>query len=485
MQNQLEILMAVANEAFVAAYGNSFTALENKLLKGALTGLSYKEIYSNLPDTEKRANNLTLNAFQRSLAFQFWNQLTAALQKATLMAPEEKIGLKNAREVLARSQTIPQSLVVEVMGDRIAWVGRQALMQRIVDELLEDVRIISLVGISGIGKTSLAARLTYCPQLKQRFPSSHILRFAEKSPAGTSPADFAPIAQAILGQAAMSSEQDVNAVMPRVIQTLQSRPYLLVLDMAEVVIQTAAPGQTEFRDHALEEFVDAFVAADMMASALIFTSQLKLPPILEGRYPARMTEHRLTGLVLEEVSQLFAAWEIPIGPNHREVLQEFTDVYEGHPLALKVIAGEIRCEPYNGSLTVYWQDYRAELEQFRQWMADEQISTLPRLESYSCDLAALVRSRLVRTLDRLEQTEPLAHRLLCMGATYRPAVEREAWFEMEPEVPRNDLIDAFQSLQRRFLLEAERSQSSLALYRLHNLVRCTALDRLGRLESCL
>jgi adenylate kinase family enzyme len=479
MEHRLEFLISYTNKLYENESGRPLTSLQQHLLEGALVGLSYKDIYQALPKLDTEHNGLTLNAFQRSLAYQFWNQLTAILQKTGVLGWDERIGLKNAREILERAHLNPQSVMVSVMGDRIPWVGRQALMQQIIDELLGDVRVVAFVGISGIGKTSLAARLTYFPQICQRFSSIHIIRLDADHKS-----DVALIIQTLLESPDAHQERNIEESIHQVIQRLQNQSHLLILDMAEVALHQTSQGSTQFRDAGLQKIVETMVASETVNSAILFTSQLKLPTILEGRHSMRVAEHLLVGLEFEEVSQLFAAWNISLAPDHKEVLQQYSELYEGHPLALKVIAGEVRCSPYDGNLFAYWQDYGAELEQFRQWMVDEQSQDVPRLDSYSCDLTDLVRSRLAHTLDRLEQQDPLAHHLLCMGAIYRPAVNRESWLAlMMPDVQRSQLIDAFQTLQRRFLLEPEHSTPQQVLYRLHNLVRCTALDRLDRLAS--
>ncbi len=46
------------------------------------------------------------------------------------------------------------------------WVGRQALIADLIQRLREDCRVLSIVGITGIGKTSLAAKLTLETELR-------------------------------------------------------------------------------------------------------------------------------------------------------------------------------------------------------------------------------------------------------------------------------------------------------------------------------
>ena len=72
--------------------------------------------------------------------------------------------------------------------------------------------------------------------------------------------------------------------------------------------------------------------------------------------------------------------------------------------------------------------------------------------------------------------------MLCIGATYRCSVERTAWLVLIADAPKEAQITAFQALQRRFLLESDRSVNRV-LYRLHSLIRSIALQHLNNLES--
>jgi hypothetical protein len=484
VESHLQVLVARALELVEQTQDSPLNPLQLKVLEGVLLGLRYKEIYKALSDAEQRSGNVTLNSLQRSTAYQLWNQLTEALQKSGFLNSGEKVGKSNVQEMLERTLSSyrdcpPGDYISDGFGDRIAWVGRQSLLEELAERLNQDCRIVSIVGISGIGKTSMAARLTKMAEIGQRFAAIKFIRFDEATNS-----DFAQVAQE-MGESAdqLRQENSLNQALQKVLQLLKEQPHLLILDMAEAALTVDVRGQFQFRDIWLQQMIEAVVKPDTMASAVIFTSQLKLPEILEGRYSLRIHEHQLRGLESEEVEQLFQVWGIPVGLEHRAVIQQYWNVYEGHPLALKVIVGEIRSEPYNGSFTAYWQDYGPELDQFQQWMTDDcNEGNYPRLDSYSCDLTDLVRSRLNRSLEQLATTAPIAHQLLCMGAIHRRAVGRDAWLTLlQPDFSHSQLIDAFQTLQRRFLLEPEQVAPEKVLYRLHNLVRCTTLDRLGRL----
>lgn len=104
------------------------------------------------------------------------------------------------------------------------------------------------------------------------------------------------------------------------------------------------------------------------------------------------------------------------------------------------------------------------------------------LAYYSINLTDLVKYRIERTFTRLQISSPLAYVLLHMGATYRCSVERTAWLIMIADSPKEAQITAFQTLQRRFLLETDYTVGRV-LYRLHSLIRSIALQHLANFES--
>jgi len=204
-------------------------------------------------------------------------------------------------------------------------------------------------------------------------------------------------------------------------------------------------------------------------------------PLAEGRYSTRSRCELLKGLTESEALQLFAAWEIATAaPEESNCLKRIVAAYEGHPLALRVIAGEMREPPYNQDIRSYWHEFGGEIEEVERMKADPASGSCddkPRLDRYSPQLKDLVKTRVEKAFQRLQVADPLACLLLCMGAVERRPVERSHWLfflcDREPEAQKS----AFETLLRRFLLESEKTEHR-TLYRLHPLIRRVALDRL-------
>ncbi|MBD2772366.1 ATP-binding protein [Iningainema tapete] len=371
---------------------------------------------------------------------------------------------------------ITQELVLE--DHAIRWVGRTQLITELEHRLQQDCRVLSIVGITGIGKTSLAMRLMLEPAVAISFPEIYTVILERES------SNFLAVARQLLGQVPQFELQKDSELLVAMVAKLRSHPCLLILDMVEEVLEPDGEGGHQFIEPIFAQFFEQMVKAEM-PSRIILTSQDQPPIIAQGRYPSRVHVERLKGLEESEALKLFESWDVRIQSDvDLQNLKRIIHVYEGHPLALRVVAGEIRMPPYNGDVQAYWYDYGDEITTVESWKnAPEEKSRQdkPRLDRYSIGLADLVKKRIDQTFTRLYQTEPLACLMLCQGAVYRRAVERSAWLLMIAEYPDEAQVSAFQSLQRRFLLEEEYTKHKV-LYRLHSLIRRVALDHLAKLE---
>lgn len=360
------------------------------------------------------------------------------------------------------------------------WVGREKLIDDLIAKLLGNCRVLSLVGITGIGKTSLAAQLTRQPQIKAFLPQLFVVDFYQESP------DFQVVARRVLGENLASQLlPDDDALLRAIVHKLQSQPCLLVLDMLEAVLQADTLGGHWFSQPVFGKFLDAVVSVPEMRSRLILTSQDRPPVGADGRFGERYHTEAMKGLEPLEARMLFTAWEVQINSDaDGEYLDRMIAVYEGHPLALRVIAGEIRSQSYSGDIQAFWHDYGYEIEEVeRLKLATEgdPRDDRPNL-TFSISLDELVRRRIESSVARLREDNSLAYRLFCMGGTNRREAPRRQWLFLIGEFPREEQSKAFAALQRRFLLE-EKLINSKVFYRLHNLIRGVALDRLRELEQ--
>jgi DNA-binding CsgD family transcriptional regulator len=381
---------------------------------------------------------------------------------------------------------ISGTIALSMEANEIRWVGRDPLIKFLVNKLHQGCRILNLVGITGIGKSSLSIRLALESSATQTWGQVKIIQCDRQ--ANT----FEQIARQLLGEQLVQSEEfrkNPKRLIESMIGQLQATPSLLIIDMVEELLcskdtaieHTGLQKSYRYTEPLFAQFFEQFLTTAEISSRLILTSQVLPPVIADGRYDTQTHTERMSGLTELEAIQLFELWDVHIKSEFDIIyLQKITHVYEGHPLALKVIAGEIRGNPYLGNIEAYWHEYGSEIEGMKEEVLIDSTPDSSTISNYSVNLTDLVEQRVEKALEQLKQSNLLAYTLLCMGSVYRCGVERAGWIFMVNNASKQEQINAWQALQRRFLLE-ESVNNNKVLYRLHSLIRSVALQHLNQL----
>jgi tetratricopeptide (TPR) repeat protein len=341
--------------------------------------------------------------------------------------------------------------------DPDSWVGRQDLITFLTAKLQGSCRLLLINGLTGIGKTALAECLAV-----ETVTNKATIRYGNVSFDGMKEIDFISVARRVLEERLhipISPEEAKNpdALMRRLVQTLTSESYWLQLDSLEVLLEDDGQGSSRFADERVLELFRQVLMANSN-SRFVLTSQ-EIPSDLEAltsRYSNHCLIQPLSGLDKSEQLALFQKiLALPeLDGEAIAYLQQTGQAYEGHPLVLQVIAGEMKAEPFRGNVKRYWQAFQ---------------SGKSALQSRRLERQAFNRVR-----ESLERLPIAAQQMLCACSVFRRPVPVEFWLAM---VENGEM--AFDTLRDRYLVEWDsESNTSKLQVRQHNLVQRVANEKL-------
>lgn len=399
--------------------------------------------------SEVLGEKVSKTSFRAAIARHLTTSMTAPVTSPLASEPLQRAGewgsggagglASSAPELLHPLPSVSAATAVEMSPSphRLDWgdaaevvhfYGRESELAQLQTWIADEkTRMVAVLGMGGMGKTTLSIR--FVEQIQEQFEWV-IWRSLHNAPLLD---DWLADVLHVLSNGQERHDQSVEQRMGRLLSYLRSHRCLLILDNVESILQSnrASHGASSYRN-GYENYGTLFLQLGKTrhSSNLLLTSREKPPEVslMEGELPVRSLS--LTGLAPAEAKNLLRQKGSLQGSEADWA--ELTQRYSGNPLALKLVPNTIQTL-FDGNIHDFLQQQ------------------------------ALVFGNLRTLLDQhYERLSNLDRTVLYWLVIYRePTAFSELQADIFPPVPPQQLIDALESLEQRSLIQKQANLFSL------------------------